>query len=150
MTTYPMRDQHGDLIPEVADYMRGMRVLAQLRATGLDLAPDQTATAALGRALRESEHDRDLELVQDLVAKIQERNLLLRMELEMVPGRDLDRLPDRGTTITPNLTNRSDRTGVGVGGTDPASAEQVGDSVLFDPIKEYLKNTRDEPDEEWS
>jgi hypothetical protein len=43
------------MTPELADYMRGLEVVARLRSMGMDLVPDQATITALGRAQREAE-----------------------------------------------------------------------------------------------
>jgi hypothetical protein len=143
VTDYPRRNQHGDLIPFLADYLRGQRAL---QGQGLAAPDDMTQVARLGKAIADQEPKRTREQAQDLdqiVAQIKERNRAERAQdqeqglgvvLDPVRGngqgpqpspkartsltpevRGMSELPDKNPGATPFLNGRRTRNVVGIG-----------------------------------
>jgi hypothetical protein len=156
MNDYPMLDRHGNLIPELADYLRGARLVPDLAARGIVMNQDRAALVELGRALREADPDPGPDLDQ-MVEQIQARNreTVVKQAVSSqvrahAVGRDITpglgmgmdhRPPNGGKSAEPNLRGPSDGNAHGAGRTDSASAEDGADPV---PFEENI------PDEEWS
>ena len=151
------------VIPELADYMAGLRVVAHLRETGLELAPDQAMITALGRAQREAGPGPAPEMPPDLVAvldQIQARNRrereLMTMGMDLGMGMDqAGRSPDAAQPDRPTDPKGSDAPAMAKGGTDPASGADTEGPVpiegnVTDEVSWYLKHVPDPDDEEWT
>jgi len=73
VTTYPRVDREGNLVPEVADVLRGLREVARLRDMGLSVSPD-VDLAMLGHALAEEQAPLAPEELSELLAEVKARN----------------------------------------------------------------------------
>ena len=140
-------DRHGNLVPELADLMRGraeVQRLAHDQAMALDL--DQAQTTALGRAVADQHQDQanDRDLAQ-LIAQRKEHNrrVLAQVQRPSVTGnriaRDVD-VPDDDQ----QQTHGHDHSRPCAGAASPDRNEN------FDEITWYLKNVPDPDDSEWS
>jgi hypothetical protein len=144
-------DRHGNLVPELADLLRGRAEVRRLEQDqGLSLDLDQPQLTALGRAVAAA-HDQDQANGQDhdldqLVAQLRERNRVERKRLAQVQR---PRLPgDHAQDF--DVPDGDQQQAHGQGG---SRARQVPDSPVqnetIDLMTAYLAQDQDDA-HEWS
>jgi hypothetical protein len=136
MTDFTTRDQQGNLVPELAQWLTGKREADRL---GLELSG--TEEQELGRALVEHGPPTDPAKLAELIDQVRDRNQLQRRVLETAP--------ETSTTPTPEVLDLGETRGLGDGHLSSAQREQTGTPDRNVKIEDFLKESRDKYDD-WS
>jgi hypothetical protein len=143
VTTYPRRDQHGNLVPFLADWLTGKREADRLAEHGLTVDQDRVSLTVLGRAVADQEPPDQRPDLAEQLATAQGRNRLQRRDLEQQQT-----APEAGEAA-PEVFGVEEQRGLDHGLPSTAQREQDKKSNRNVTVEDFLAEARDEYDD-WS